>query len=410
MNLLIIGSGAAGISALQTVKEIDNKIKINLISKDTKIYSPCALPYYILDKVKSKNLIRFDKTLYKGIGYILGRSVSKVQPEENNVVLEDSKKISYDTLLIATGSLPLQPKIGGIDKKNVFYLSRLDDTIKIKKLVRTILNARHTAKAVIIGAGFTGLECAIALKKLGLEVTVVEMLDKVLPKMLDNDIAAIVKQILEANGIEILLKEQVVKILGDDKVNGIALKNSTLDCKLVIVGVGVRPNIDLVRDSNIKTNIGIIVNERMQTSVGNVYAAGDVAEAVDLISKKLRVNAIWPTAIEQGTIAGANIAGQSRLYEGFYSINVIDIFGVPVVAIGYPSSELTDYEELKTQRGTITKKLLLKNNKMMGLQSIGELKNTGLFLSLMRKGIDISNIKNELLKEKFAYPLLYGTI
>ncbi|MDI6708682.1 MAG: FAD-dependent oxidoreductase [Candidatus Thermoplasmatota archaeon] len=404
MSIVIIGSGAAGVSALETIRNIDKDVEIKIISKDRATYSLCALPYYISNTIKEKNLWRLGKDFYKKMRAqtLFGKEVIKVVPERNVVLLKD-QKILYDKLLIATGSSPIIPKIKGIEKKGVFFLANLENSKKIKKAIKNV------KRAVVIGAGSVGIECAIALKKLGVEVFVIELLDRVLPKMLDRDMGEAVKKLLEQNGIKVILEEQLLEITGDKKVGVVLLRNKKINCDLVVVSTGVKPNIELVRGTSIKTNIGIIVDKKLRTNIKNIYAAGDVAEGVDLLTRKRKINATWPNAIEQGKIAGYNLVGIPKIYEGLASVNVVNVFDTPVVALGLTSSEAPKCEQIKVWQGKIIKKIILKNNKIVGMQAIGELKNSGLILSLINKGADCSKLKNRLLHEKFAYPLLTYT-
>lgn len=400
--ILIIGNGASSISAIETIRSIDKNIKITLISRDKIPYSPCALPSYISNEIKRKELFREKFYKENNIKFI-GGNVMKVVPKENSVVLENGKKISYDKLLIAVGSSPLKPKIKGIE--NSYFLGNLEDAEKIKK------KAKNSKNVVIVGAGFIGIETAIALQKLGLKVKIIEMLDKVLPRILDYEIAEKIKIILEKKGIEVLLKEQVIEI----KKNEVILKGQTLESsndKIVventkknlrkkfkeiliktdftIVAIGVKPNIEIAKDE-LKTNFGIIVNEKMQTSVENIFACGDVAEF-----KKL--NAIHPSAVYQGRVAGYNLIGIEKSFEEFISANTIDIFGKPIFSCGKISSEVESPEIISQENEKSYMKLILKDNKIAGYQTIGDLRNSGLIFSSIAKGQDVSKFKNKLLE------------
>jgi NAD(P)H-nitrite reductase large subunit len=165
---------------------------------------------------------------------------------------------------------------------------------------------------------------------------------------------------------------------------------------MAVVTVGVAPNIDLVKGTEINLGTGIIVDENMRTNIGNVYAAGDVAEAIDIVTKERRINAIWPNAIRQGRVAAYSLVGIESKYDGSDRMNVIDIFGMPIVSIGH---RVPDSEEI----GTRGKRIVLKNNRIAGLTFIGNIRSAGVILSLIRKGVDISKIRDIILKDEFGY-------
>ena len=291
------------------------------------------------------------------------------------------------------------PRIEGLDKEGVHTMGSLSDTWKLREA------AKYAIKVVVIGAGFVGLEAAIALRKLGKEVVVVEMLERVLPKMLDADMAAIVQEMLEANDIQIRLGDQVTEVLGEKHATGVRLKDSDIDCDLVVMGIGVRPNVEFLKGSAVKVNRGVIVDDRMQTTVADVYAAGEIVETLDPLLGLPRIAAIWPNAIEQGRVAGRNMAGFETHYSGLQSVNIINIFDVPVVALGLMSSDVDGSESLVVSRGGNTRKLIVKDDRPIGVQSIGYVRNLGYLFGLINKGQKLGDLRERVLDERFAYPV-----
>lgn len=404
MHFVIIGSGGAGISAVEAIRSVESGSRITLISKEkVPPYSLCGLPYLLANQMKEKEIFRLGMDFYKKmkVQAALGKEVIKVVPQRNLIILDDNSEVAYDKLLIATGSIPICPSIEGLDREGVFYLSNLEDCKRIKNWIK-----KGARKAVVIGAGFIGIECATALKKNGLKVTVVEMLKSILPKMLDRDMSMRVQKMLEEKEIDFLLSSQVSKIIGGERVRGVEVGRKLIPCDIVVIGIGVRPNIDLVRDTSIEVNRGIVVDERMRTSVPNIYAAGDVAECMDPLRREKRINAIWPNAVAQGRIAGFNIAGHPRIYQGSNSINILDIFGVSALSIGLLSSEVTSGEERKMERSRYIKKIISQKGKIVGLQFIGTIKNSGYMMSLISRGKDIEEFGEKILEERFLSPLL----
>ncbi|MCK5291497.1 MAG: NAD(P)/FAD-dependent oxidoreductase [Thermoplasmata archaeon] len=399
MHVVIIGTGGAGISAIRTIRSVDEKCKITAVSQEDQMpYSPCSLPHLIGGDIEKKNIYRVEKDFFKknNVRALLGTKVSKIIPKDRTV-LADGGKIKYDKLLIAAGSVPLRPPIPGIDTKGVFTLGNMADADEILKWVR-----KGAKKAIVLGAGFIGVECAIALRKLGLRVSVFEMLDWVLPKMLDEDTSQEVQNVLEKEGIEFHLGQQVSEITGNGKVNGVRAGKKNSLCDMVVLGIGVRPNTEFLKGSGIRVNHGVVVDEHMRTSVKDMYAAGDIVEADDKIRGTKRVNAIWPNAIEQGRIAGYNISGQEKEYDGVESLNILDVYGIPVLSMGMTSFELKDFEIERSKTNRSFKKLLLKDGKIAGVQMVGAIRNSGYLLSLVKRGIEVDDIRDDLLEDRFV--------
>ncbi len=397
--MVIIGTGGAGISAIRTIRSVDEKCRITAISQEDQMpYSPCSLPHLIGGDIEKKNIYRVEKDFFKknNVRALLGTKVSKIIPKDRTV-LADGGKIKYDKLLIAAGSVPLRPPIPEIDTKGVFTLGTMADADEILKWVR-----KGAKKAIVLGAGFIGVECAIALRKLGLRVSVFEMLDWVLPKMLDEDTSQEVQNVLEKEGIEFHLGQQVSEITGNGKVNGVRAGKKNSLCDMVVLGIGVRPNTEFLKGSGIKVNDGVVVDEHMRTSVKDIYAAGDIVEADDKIRGTKRVNAIWPNAIEQGRIAGYNISGQEKEYDGVESLNILDVYGIPVLSMGMTSFELKDFEIERSKTNRSFKKLLLKDGKIAGVQMVGAIRNSGYLLSLVKRGIEVDDIRDDLLEDRFV--------
>jgi NADPH-dependent 2,4-dienoyl-CoA reductase/sulfur reductase-like enzyme len=401
MKFLIIGAGAAGLSALKAIRELDSDSEITILTKeDVPPYSLSSLPFNLAGEIKDEKMSRFDDDYFQVMNakVAVGKAIG-VLTDAKKVLLDGGSEIGYDRLLITSGSSAIVPRITGLEKEGVHTMGSLSDTYELREA------AKYADKIVVIGAGFVGLEAAIALRKLGKEIVVVEMLERVLPRMLDPDMAAIAQKMLESNGIELRLGDQVKEVLGEKKANGVKLSKDEIKCDLVVVGIGVRPNIELVKGTAVKTNMGIVVDDKMQTTVKDVYAAGDIVETPDPLSGKTRIAAIWPNAIEQGRVAGRNMAGVETHYPGPLSVNVINIFDVPVVALGLLSSDIEGAESLVVSRGGNTRKLVIKDDKAIGVQSIGYVRNLGFLLGLINKGEKLGELRNRVLDERFAYPV-----
>ncbi|MCM8771062.1 MAG: FAD-dependent oxidoreductase, partial [Candidatus Omnitrophica bacterium] len=267
-----------------------------------------------------------------------------------------------------------------------------------------------TKAACVLGGGLIGLKAAYALKKRGVDVKVVIKSGQVLSQMLDFCGASFVQKKLEENGIDIILGQDAAEIIGNGDIKAVKLDSGKVfAASLVIVGKGVLPNIDLVKDTEIKVNEGIVANEFLQTNIPNIYTAGDVCESFDIVLGSYTVNALWPVAVEQGRIAGLNMMGEKRQYDGSLGMNSIEFFGLPVISLGIykiKEEERHLFEEIKIldEKTNIYKKLIIRGNLLVGAVLVGDIKNSGLFLRLIREKIDLTGFKDKLLKENFGYP------
>lgn len=404
-QFVIIGNSAAGIAAVEAIRKSDKESKIIVLSDEPYAsYCRCLISYYLSQEVKEDKLLYRPDNFYKenNIELLLGKKVTRVDPKKNRIVLEDKSQISYDYLLIATGAHPKFPELKGIKKEGVFGFRTIKDAKDIAGLLPV------TKSACVLGGGLIGLKAAYALKKRNIDVKVIIKSRQVLSQVLDSEAAQLVRERLEENGIEIILGQDVAEIIGEGEIKAVKLDSGkVLSASLVIVGKGVSPNIGPVKDTGIKLNEGIISNNNLQTNIPNVYAAGDVAETFDLTLGGFCVNALWPVAVEQGRIAGANMAGGNINYEGSLGMNSLEFFGLPTVSLGlFRPKEAEEYEEIKIadKKAPIYKKLVLKNNCLVGAVLAGNINNSGLFLRLIRDRVDVTSFKDKLLGENFSYP------
>ncbi|MFX1588371.1 MAG: NAD(P)/FAD-dependent oxidoreductase [Promethearchaeota archaeon] len=395
MRFVIIGIGGAGISSVEAIREYDQESEIIMISKeDVPPYSACLLCHYILEEEERDVVFWKGKEFFNQMNVIpiLGREVRSIQHEDKKVLI-DSESVEYDKLLIATGGYVDLPSIKGLDKNGIFTFKTLNETDKIYNWIKT----KKVKKAVVIGAGFIGLDAAEGLKKKEISVTVIEALDRVLPRMLDKEMGNIAKEILEKNDINLVLNNNVTEILGKKQVKGVKLANGkTLDADIVIVATGVKPNLEFLKDSGINTNIGVIVNEFLQTNVPEIYAAGDIVESTNLMTENREPILLWSNALTQGTIAGYNMVGRKIKYEGSAIQTLIKVFGVPIISDG-----IYEGEELKFFEDNTYKKMYLKNSTINGYMLINTMKNAGIYHSLMINKREISKFKKFILSDKF---------
>jgi nitrite reductase (NADH) large subunit len=333
MHLVIVGNGAAGLSALSRFRAIDRDSKVTLISAEAgTAYSRVLLPYYLRRKIPYENLfIRRPEDYEKlGVRAEFGTGVSRVDSESRKLKLADGRSICFDRLLVATGSRPFLPPIEGLAGTNVHHLWTLHDTEQLDTLFQP------GRRALVLGSGFIALQAAWAAQQRGLKVTVYELLPRIMPTVLDEPAAALLQRHVEEHGVEVRVgihTERVERSKTD--VPTVQAKNHPpLEVDLIIVGAGVRPNIEFLAGSQVRTDRGIPIDEYMQTNVPGIYAAGDVARGPTSFGETHQTHALWPTAVEHGRIAGENLAGRAVAYRGSLNMNVTEMFGITVASMG----------------------------------------------------------------------------
>lgn len=403
-NFVIVGNSAAGISAAEAIREKDRNSKIAIISnEDYNSYCRCLISYFLAGDIPEEKLVYRPEAFYKenNLNLVLNKKVTKVEPKKNMVVLEDKTSIGYDALLIATGSSPKMPlELKGIKKRGVFGFRTIKDAKEILSLVPL------SSTSLILGGGLIGLKAASGLLKKKQEVKIIVKSRFILSQMLDDKGASFFMKRFQEAGAQILTGRDIVEILGNGDLKAVKLDTGkVIACSILIVGKGVSPNIDLIKDTEINTEEGILVEKYMRTNIPNIFAAGDVAQSFDLAYRSSAVNALWPNAVQQGRVAGLNIAGQNVEYEGSMAMNSIEFFDLPAISMGITRSKGLEFEEIEfcDEKREIYKKFVLKENRLAGMIAIGDVRNCGIFLRLIKEGADLSSIKSELVQETFNY-------
>jgi len=401
-DYLIIGNSAAGINAIEAIRERDKKGKITLVDQeDTPVYSKPLLSYYIAGKVDDEKLLYRPRDFYEKneVVTLFGQKATAINPKQKKVFL-DSGEISCDQLLLATGSSPIFPNLKGVHLKGVFVVRKFADAKGI--LERT----RQARDVLFVGGGFVSLRTAYALHQRGLKVTIVVASDQLLSRSLDLEAANIVRTRLEQKGFKIITGRDVTQIEGREEVEGVSLDNGELvKAQLVVIGKGVRPNVSLARDSGIRVNKGILVDDYLQTNQKHIYAAGDVAETFDVAREERALNALWPNATEQGHIAGLNMAGAKRKYAGSLGMNSLEFFDLPLISMGVTNPyDKEDFEILvkRVPEKNIYKKVVLKKGVVKGAILVGEIDRAGLITGIIKEKTNVSAFKEELLEEGFG--------
>jgi NAD(P)H-nitrite reductase large subunit len=404
---VIIGGSAGGIGAVEAIREVDPLGTLTVISEETvPQYSRPMISEYVsreatLDTMKYRS-DQFWKN--NNVQALTGRTATKIDFTKKQVELDGGTKIDYEKLLIATGGKPFVPRMEGGEKDGVFTFTELSSAKGIEAKLE------QSKSAVVIGGGLIGVSASEALVKRGLKVTLVELKEDILNLILDKTASEIAEKVLTDAGVTVITGQSVQRLLGKkDKqsaVGGVVMTDGTeVPCDLVVVAIGVIPRTELVKESSVKVNRGIVVDRSMRTSIPDVYACGDVAEAHDFLIDGNRLLPLWPLAHLGGRVAGYNMAGKPAEYEGGTVMSALKYFDLPVIAVGTVNPEnINDYEvlvELKPEK-TVYKKILLKDGKIVGFIFLGDLERAGIFFRLLKRHVDVSEIKGMLLSEDFG--------
>jgi len=391
MKHVIIGTGAAGISAAKTIRERQSDDEIVIISSDNVVYSRCILHKFISGERDKETLSFLPEGFFEQnkIRLISDKSVTRIDPEGKLVFFAGGPE-SYDRLLVATGAKSNLPPIDGLrGAGNVYGLRDLPDAEAIKE------KAANKDNIVIIGAGLVGLDATYGLAEIGKKVVIVEMAGSILSVNLDKHAAGIYQAKFEEAGCEFLLNTKAVKINSDASGNvcSIDLDNGKqLPCNLLIVAVGVSPNIKMLTDSGITTERGVIIDEYLLTSANNVYAAGDVTG----------LSETWPNAVLQGEVAALNMLGIETVYnDTFFLMNTINFFGIPSLSVGQLNPADGDITDSREDRNKY-QKLIIRDGVPVGVILMGDISRSGFWQYLIKNKIDIAGVQKMIWNVSFA--------
>ncbi len=399
MKIVIVGAGPAGVSAAETIRAYDRESKIVMLSAEPYLpYSPPAMADHFLTGSNLHLWRGKDWPKQLGIDYRKGAEVQRIEPEAHRLRLKDGRTIKYDRLVIATGSRLYAP-IAGSDMPGVHNFKSLSAAEAIVAQVKS----GKAKTAVIVGAGFVGMEIALLLAQLGVEVTQVEMLDQVMATMLDQDTAAIALDLMRKRGVNVRLKTKAKAFVGKRKAKGVQLASGkVLVGDILIAATGVKPNLDLLDGSGIDHNWGIRVDDHLRTNAPDMYAAGDAVEVPDRLTGETFVHAIFPNAVEQGRVVGLNLAGYDVRYEGGERMNSLKHLGLPIIAVGLKEGD----EVLQEKRNGDLRTLYIRENHLVGFQLVGDIHAAGVLRTLMIQGSDVRPVKRHLLDPNFGQGIM----
>ena len=332
MRHVIIGAGPAGVVAAETLRRVDPSSDIVILGDEPEPpYSRMALPYLLAENVgESGTHLRHGDAHFEKLAIDVRQArVSRVDTANRTVIVSTGAEIAYDRLLIATGAHPIKPPIQGMDSEGVENCWTLADARRI------LAGAKPGSRVVLMGAGFIGCIVLEALAARGVELVVVEMADRMLPRMMDETGGAIIARWCESKGITVRTATRVTEIArGNGRLTLATEPGDPIEADLVVCATGVSPNIDFLDGADIESDVGILVDHRLRTSVRDVYAAGDVAQGPDFSTGQQEVHAIQPTAVEHGRIAALNMAGAETQFRGSLSMNVLNTLGLVSSSFG----------------------------------------------------------------------------
>lgn len=384
---VIIGNSTAATFAIEGIRSLDGEGSVTVLSEESRpAYGRPLISYYLYGKIALDRMAYRPASFYEenNVTVRLGVRAERIDVARKAVLLAGGEAVPYDKLLVATGSRPLIPPMEGLDGvEKKFSFMTLDDALALEK------ELSPQKRALVIGAGLIGLKCVEGIGDRVGSVTVVDLADRVLPSILDGEASALVQKQLEERGVRFCLNDSAVKFT---KNRAFLKSGGEIPFDLLVIAVGVRPNIELVREAGGETARGIVVNERQETSLPDVYAAGDNCESYDITSKRNKILAILPNAALQGGCAGKNMAGGRESFLNAAPFNAIGFFGSHIATAG-------TYEgESYIERGENSyKRLFYRDNMLKGFILVNCIERAGIYTSLIRDMAPLDTVDFEAL-------------
>jgi NAD(P)H-nitrite reductase large subunit len=404
---VILGNSVAGIAAAQEIRRHDPQGQITIVSAEKSYgYSRAMLPLYIAGKKTKQDIVFASGEFYaqQNIRLLRGVAAEAVDVRAQQVHLGSGKRLPYDRLLVATGSSSRTLDIPGKELPGIFPLRKIRDAVAIKKSVRS-----SRGPVVIVGGGLVGVKSLEALTSTKREIHLVISSDRILSQMLDRTASDFFLRAFERSGVHVHFHTNVTAFHGSDKLQGVSLSSgSQLTCDLAILGKGVDPNVGCLQATGVALSQGVIVNDHMATNIPSIYAAGDVAEPVEVLQRKNLPSTIWPSACEGGRVAGLNMAGVPATFSGALRMNSVEILGVRVISAGVWEGG----EQLRFIRSEkpLYRKLVCSDGRLNGFLLLGDIRCAGVLTSLVKNRTQVSaQILARDLDRGFSYrPRLYA--
>lgn len=390
MRYVIIGNSTAATFAVQGIRSVDKTGEIVILSEEERpAYGRPLISYYLCGRIALKNMDYRPDSFYEKNGVVVryGVRAQAINAQEKTVSLDDGTQEKYDKLLVATGSRPLVPPAEGLDSVEYHTFMTMKSTLALEKQLSP------EKKVLVVGAGLIGLKCVEGILDRVGEVTVVDLAQRILPSILDEEGSVLVQKRLEARGVRFILGDCVAKYAPGKAT---LRSGSEVPFDVLVIAAGVRPNVSLVRDAGGEVARGIVVDDAQRTSIPDVYAAGDNCESYDVTSNARRILALLPNAAFQGEIAGKNMAGGTAEGHGYAPFNALGLFDTHIATAGVMDGEAyVDYSDGY-------KKLFVKDNRLVGFILIDCIARAGIYTSLVRNCTPLDEVDFELLKKNPA--------
>ena len=393
-HYVIIGNGAAGASAAEQIRKRDKEGIITVFTREKyPYYYRPRLPDYITGEVKLEDFTMHALSRYKewNVDLHLGESVIAIDPEKKEVTGDKAGRIPYDELLLAAGSSSFLPPIAGSEKTGVFTLRTIDDADAI------ITASPKTKTAILVGGGLLGLEAGNALIKLGLNVEVIEFMDRLLPRQLDLKSAKLLQGQLEEMGFSFHLSARAQEVKGENTATGLMLADGTIiEGGIILFSAGVRPNLELARSAGLEMDKAVKVDQFMRTSVPGILAAGDIAEYGG------QGGGIWPIAMAQGKTAGASMAGDPCAYVPQAPSTTLKVAGIDLISAGNIDAENSMISKCYAA-GKVYRKIVLEGDIIKGIIFLGSTNGAHKCIAAMNEGRHLGSLAEELDRENFDF-------
>lgn len=390
MKFVILGNSHAATGGIEGIRSIDKQGEITVLSSETcPAYGRPLISYMLMGKTDVARMRYRTDAFYEqnNVKVMLGAEAVHITPDTKTVLLRSGEQVRYDKLLYAAGSIPFVPPMQGLDTvKNKFSFMTLADAQSLAKAIT------KQSRVLIIGAGLIGLKCAEGIAARVQSIVVADLADRILPSVYDCAASAQMQAHLEAQGIAFRLGVSVQKI---EQQTAIMTDNTTIAFDILVLAVGVRPNIQMLKDAGAQCNRGILVDACGRTSLPDIFAAGDCTQHWDISSSKNRIMAILPSAFMQGEAAGVTMAGGNKAYDNAFPINSLGLFGLHTVTAGSYEGE-----EQVIQQGSNYKKFFVKENQLKGFIMVGDVQGAGIYSALVRNQTKLDSLNFDLMKKQ----------
>jgi len=402
---LIIGNSAAAVGAVEAIRRHSDGTIAMVSEEDNPPYSRPFIGHLLTGQDTFEEILYREPDFYRknDVEFLGGERATSLDVERRVVELSDGRRIGFEDLLIATGGSPIMPPISGL-RECSYTFTKAGDVLAIKKRV----DSGEVQTAVVLGGGLIGIAATAALWERGVQTTVVELAPRILSSILDEDASQIVQSMLDERGVRTITSHTVGSVEGDrDSPKPLLDTGEPLDADLFIVAIGVRPRIELVSQTPIKTDRGIMVDHRMATNIRSIYAAGDCAQIYDFVRGSNVVLALWPTAYIGGMIAGSNMASNPVQSDWGTSMNAMSYFSQPVLSAGLynPPDGEGGWTQVSEKRDGTYRKVVLRDGRIKGFILIGDVDKAGVLLQLMKSAVRIKKPR-DLLAPDFGYAKL----